>query len=57
MMDAWHWPQWTEAALFALSLISTAILDGDPKKGKHSFAVTLCSIAIVVFILHMGGFW
>jgi hypothetical protein len=53
----WGWPQWTYAGLFGLNVLMAAVLDGKPKGGEHSFAISVVACAIGVGILFAGGFW
>lgn len=53
----WNWPQITMASLVAFEVLVFALLDGKPRTGNYSFAQKVCSAAIVVFLLYMGGFW
>ena len=43
--------------LYLITLVMAACLDGKPKTGKHSFAITLVSVIIGSALLYWGGFW
>jgi hypothetical protein len=53
----WAWPQITLACFMAVQVLCIAAFDGKPRKGNHSFAITLCRTAVLAFLLYMGGFW
>lgn len=43
--------------LLGMGLGSDLIKDGEPKKGKHSFVVSLIATAIMAALLYAGGFF
>ena len=53
----WQWPQITFAVLIVIRVIVASVIDGDPRKGKHSFAITFTSILIWAVVSYFGGFW
>ena len=54
---AWGWPQWTVAITYGVTLLLCAAFNGQPREGKHNFALSLMMVAIWVVILGFGGFW
>lgn len=56
-MNAWGWPEVTLTAILAFQTLCFAFLDGKPKTGSYSFALSVCGTAITAFLLYMGGFW
>ena len=52
-----HWPQVVWIVLASIVLVLTAALDGKPKTGNHSFAVTFCGTAFGIWLLWCGGFF
>ncbi len=56
-MDAWHWPQWTLAAIFAMHVFGAGILHGKPKEGTFNGVASCLFLAFEGILLHMGGFW
>jgi len=54
---ALHWPQIVWIVLACIVLAMTAALDGQPKTGKHNFALTLCGSAFGAWLLWCGGFF
>ena len=53
----WHWPQLTWAGVVSFNLLAAIVLDGEPKKGRHSFSIDLFATILGSFILWQGGFW
>jgi hypothetical protein len=53
----WHWPQITILTVMALNLFVAAAKDGEPRSGKHSFAVSLCGACLSLWIMWSGGFY
>ncbi len=51
------WPQITWLILATIGIFIATALDGQPKTGKHSFAVTTFSTVMVGWLLWMGGFF
>jgi membrane protein DedA with SNARE-associated domain len=43
--------------LYLITLVLAAFLDGKPKTGKHSFALTFVSAILGCALLYWGGFW
>lgn len=54
---ATSWPQWLFLGLYSISILTSAILDGQPKSGTHSFLSSLVLSALGIYSLHVGGFW
>lgn len=52
-----HWPQYVWIGLAALSLTCGAVLDGQPKKGKHHFSAALLGRMFGAWLLWCGGFF
>lgn len=50
------WPQWIIALLLALDVVASGILHGAPRAPVR-FEEKAAEIAILVLLLHAGGFW
>jgi hypothetical protein len=57
MTQHWFWPQYTAVSLYVLSVVMAAVLDGEPKTGKHSFATSVVGTAFSAWLLWCGGFF
>jgi hypothetical protein len=53
----WGWPQWAMAIVYALMVITHAVLDGRPRSGNYQFSVAVIGAAFGVGTLWAGGFW
>ena len=51
------WPEGIYIAIVIANLIVAAALDGEPKTGKHKFAVTLLGSSLGLGLLYWGGFF
>jgi len=51
------WPEWVWVGVTVFNLIGTAVLDGEPKRSKHSLALMMLSTAIGAALLYFGGFF
>jgi hypothetical protein len=52
-----NWPQLTMLVLIALNVGLNLGLDGQPRRYKYSFWIACVGAAVIIFILHQGGFW
>ena len=50
-------PQILWIVMNVLGLLSSAILDGEPKTGIYSFAITFCGTCSQLALLWWGGFF
>jgi len=53
----WAWPQITWLCLTGFSLFVAAVLDGEPRKTKHSLALSMFGAALSFGLLYFGGFF
>lgn len=53
----WHWPQWIYASLIALSVVINIVKQGEPKTDRYGEFDDAVAIALVIWLLYMGGFW
>jgi hypothetical protein len=51
------WPQGIYLAFVALHLILAAIMDGEPRTGKHKFSIAFVASLIGLGLLYWGGFF
>ena len=51
------WPQWLTVSLYFTSLLVHINYHDKPLTGKYNAVTKLFTIALSVWILHMGGFW
>lgn len=58
MTFVWQWPQITLLAVYALLLVTTAILHGRPRSsGTHNFATATLGLLAQCAVLYFGGFF
>jgi hypothetical protein len=55
-MTAWHWPQWIEAGLLALSVIGAVSNHGKPR-GNYDGPSSFLAAVFLSWLLWCGGFW
>jgi hypothetical protein len=53
----WAWPQITYAIMAAIILLIAAVQHGEPRTGKHNFALTFCLVLLMQPMYFYGGFW
>jgi hypothetical protein len=51
------WPEGIILGFMAVNVFGSAVLDGEPRTGKHKFAVSICSAAVSFGLLYWGGFF
>lgn len=56
MIDAWEWPQWVAAGVYALSLVMHISMHGEKREPYNAPEYVLCMM-VGIWLLYEGGFW
>jgi len=51
------WPESIMLGIIVFSLLVTAMVEGEPKTGKHSLALKMLDAIITLGLLYWGGFF